>query len=124
MTIIFLTQNAMRYLAPVYDPLFRATRPWNNGQAGVGTLYLSDFYVNALFCADQYLLCNPATSTCTKPVGYLEVQASINNLGFNDQQFATAMRMVNAFGEIGTWTNPFALGVNCTCFFRESSLTC
>lgn len=104
----FLSQNAVRYLDPVYDPLFLATRPTGT----TPTTYFSTYYINPMICADQYVLCNPTTSACTAPVGLVAANTAVglNMLGFNDVQIATALRILRSFGESGTFSSVQLLG--------------
>jgi hypothetical protein len=107
----FLSQNAVQYIAPVYDPLFSATRPLT--LAGAKTHYASTYLVNPMLCADQYVMCNPTTSTCTSPSGLYGTQTALSSgrLGLNDAQVATAWRIWIALNEVGIWHSVEALGV-------------
>jgi hypothetical protein len=115
MAVYFLSQNAVTYLDPVYDPLFYAARPTNYSNPGAQTYYLSNYYVNPMICADQYVLCNPAKGACSSAVGLNAVYSVIGNniLGFNDAQSATAIRISNSLGESGSWNSVMNLGEGC-----------
>lgn len=110
--VYFLSQNAIRYLIPVYDPWFSANGTYTTESAGL-TLTLPDFYVNTMVCADQYIMCNPLTSSCTPASGLNRLQESVstkNTPGFNLAQKAAAGRIVLALVNSNTFSSVAGLG--------------
>jgi len=98
MSIFFLSQNAVTYLSPVYD-LFFSANGMRNKTLGGQTLFLPDAYVNVMVCAEQYVVCNPSTSSCTAPGGWEHLSDGIlnkNTPGFNAAQISTAWRILMA----------------------------
>ncbi|KAJ6781152.1 hypothetical protein PWT90_07863 [Aphanocladium album] len=97
MSVNFLSQNAVAYLNPVFGPMFSANGTKNSTSGGSRMLYLPDQSVSTMVCADQYVLCNPSTSACTKPDGVLNLREDIisdNTIGLNVAQRLTAFRLI------------------------------
>jgi len=123
-SVHFLNQNDVRYLAPVYDPWFSANGTYTV-TSGNTTIYLSDYWVKIVACAEQYIICNPSASKCSSPTGVLGLAKHVarnSTLGWNPAQFATADRIFAALintdvGNIATnlgagalWANNLLMG--------------
>jgi hypothetical protein len=66
-----------------------------------------------MVCADQQMMCNPSTSSCTSLGGRLQIQDSIlvkNSLGFNPAQTVTAGRLLIALADTSTYESVANLG--------------
>ena len=65
-----------------------------------------------MVCADQYMMCNPTTSSCTPFGGWLELNDiySKNSLGFNLEQMVTAGRLIIALIDSSTYESVANLG--------------
>ena len=96
-SVHFLSQNDVLHLAPVHDPWFSANGTYSATVDGT-TFIASDNYVRVMACAEQYVLCNPATAKCSPPAGFAGLVPILLNrtLGFNTAQRATADRMAAA----------------------------
>jgi hypothetical protein len=83
----------MSYISETYDPVYSATIPYSlNGT----TYYAETYYVTVLSCVDQHQICNPndkTTTGCTAPQAYLQLNASISDIGLNEAQTAAAQRI-------------------------------
>ena len=86
-SVCVVSQNSIRYEAPVYDPLFLAT-----GKNTTPPYVYGDNPFNAIACTQQVQFCNPTTGTCTKLTHAAQAfNESVSNLGFNAFQ-ATAIK--------------------------------
>jgi hypothetical protein len=66
-----------------------------------------------MVCADQQMMCNPLTSSCTSLGGRHQTQDSIlvkNSLGFNPAQMVTAGRLLIALFDTSTYESVANLG--------------
>jgi hypothetical protein len=111
-------------LDPVYNPWFSANGTYNITHPEL-TLILADTYVNTMVYADQFVMCNPSTSSCTSPGGIqnLLVNLEKNLPRFNAVQLSTVMRIfvsltdshtgdtVDSFGTAALWASNI-VGVN------------
>jgi hypothetical protein len=122
-SVHFLSQNDLAYLAPVYDPWFSANGTFNVSSQGI-TIFGPDRDVDTMVCADQYVLCNPSTASCTSPAGVLNLinNMTSNTLNFSAAQLFTADRILysliqsntyNTVANLGTaalWANNMVIG--------------
>jgi hypothetical protein len=65
-----------------------------------------------MVCADQYVVCNPSTSSCTSPAGIISLtnDMSLNTLNLNEAQLATAARITQSLLHSATFDTVSALG--------------
>ncbi|RFN51402.1 hypothetical protein FIE12Z_4329 [Fusarium flagelliforme] len=110
-TVHFLSQNDLAYMAPVYDPWFSANGTRNASSQGV-TVFGPDRDVDTMVCADQYVLCNPSTASCTSPAGVLNLVNNMtwNTLNFSATQLFTANRMLYSLVQSNTYNTVASLG--------------
>ncbi|EXM15019.1 hypothetical protein FoTM2_001973 [Fusarium oxysporum f. sp. vasinfectum] len=110
-TVHFLSQNNIAYLAPVYDPWFSANGTYNITSQGI-TVYGSDRNVDTMVCADQYVLCNPSIASCTSPAGVLNLVNNLTSttLNFSTTQLSTADRILYSLAQSNTYTTVANLG--------------
>lgn len=111
-SVFFLSQNAVAYLEPVYDPFFSAHSTYNDASSGQ-TLARPDVSVNAMICTEQYVVCNPSTSSCTPPGGWYHLSDAVfakNTPGFNTAQRNTAGRIVTALAQSDIYTSVAGVG--------------
>ena len=111
-SVLFLSQNDVRHLAPVYDPWFSANGTYNETIDG-NTFAFEDYFVRAMACAEQYVLCNPSASKCSSPTGLFGLfkHVALNRtLGWNRAQFATADRISMALANTGVFNTVGNLG--------------
>ncbi|KAF5700350.1 hypothetical protein FMUND_14363 [Fusarium mundagurra] len=110
-TVHFLSQNNIAYLAPVNDPWFSANGTQNITYQGL-TIFVSDRNVDTLVCADQYVLCNPSIASCTSPAGILSLVNSLTSatLNFSTAQLSTADRILYSLAQSNTYTTVANLG--------------
>lgn len=112
LSLMFFSQNAVSYYEPVYDPFFLANGTITDS-FGSQTFYDPNNYVNTMICADQYTLCNPNSNTCTPAGGLQGLRENVvadNTPGFNATQYATAVRIINAIANAGTYKSVNGLG--------------
>lgn len=108
-----LAPNAVSYEAPVDDPFFAATTPYNLSTDGVNeTYYSADQYVTALACADQHQFCNPSNGKCTPLSGAAQVFTYLPGLDLNDAQASTATTMELTISYINTYNSVNSRGSN------------
>ncbi|KAI7760897.1 hypothetical protein LZL87_008109 [Fusarium oxysporum] len=110
-TVHFLSQNNIGYLAPVYDLWFSANGTHNITSQGV-TVFGSDRNVDTMVCADQYVLCNPSIASCTSPAGVLNLVNNLTSttLNFSTTQLSTADRILYSLAQSNTYTTVANLG--------------
>nr|RBQ94700.1 hypothetical protein FVER53263_07735 [Fusarium verticillioides] len=110
-TVHFLSQNNIAYLAPVNDPWFSANGTQNITYQGL-TIFASDRNVDTMVCADQYVLCNPSIASCTSPAGILSLVNSLasTTLNFSTAQLSTADRIIYSLAQSNTYTTVANLG--------------
>ncbi|ENH68037.1 hypothetical protein FOC1_g10001734 [Fusarium oxysporum f. sp. cubense race 1] len=110
-TVHFLSQNNIAYLAPVYDPWFSANGTYNITSQGI-TVYGSDRNVDTMVCADQYVLCNPSIASCTSPAGVLNLVNNLTSttLNLSTTQLSTADRILYSLAQSNTYTTVANLG--------------
>jgi hypothetical protein len=115
-SVYFLAQNSVAYLAPVFDPFFSA-----NGTARPIDLGLSrnlakpDHLVNVLGCVDQYQVCNPVTSACSSLGGLYHLAVNLiqnTTLGLNKAQQVSAGRLQYASLSSKTYDSVEGLGAS------------
>jgi hypothetical protein len=110
-TLISVKPNSVRYSTQVYDPLFLATSPDNDGAfTGLNTVYQPYYPVNIMGCIDQYTMCNPQTSKCSPPSALADLQRNYKALDMNERQSATALRIVVLLLNANTYSNTYATG--------------
>ncbi|KAL8965816.1 MAG: hypothetical protein Q9183_003673 [Haloplaca sp. 2 TL-2023] len=99
-TIMFLAPNAVTYTSPVYDPLFRATLPYNitDLDGHNDTLYTADYWAGVLACADQYQFHNPMSGKSTPLTGRTKVLDDMVALEFNQLQQSTVISLYYTVG--------------------------
>ncbi|KAL2136873.1 hypothetical protein VTI74DRAFT_599 [Chaetomium olivicolor] len=113
-SIHFLSQNDMRYTAPVLDPWFAATGTFNYTYKN-NVYIVADAFVSTLICAEQYAMCNPSTGRCTPLGGILQPTENLRlgvELGYNDAQFETAARLLSSLQSAGTFNTVSSLGAD------------
>ena len=94
-SLFFLAPTGITYEAPVADPFFAASTPYNVS-AGDGvnhTYYTANQEVYALACADQHQLCNPTNGKCSPLSGTSQVNSNLPGLDLNIAQLATFVTM-------------------------------
>lgn len=108
--VSFLSVNSIRFTEPVDDPLFSAHQPYYfpSGDSNRTfyepedkTYYTADNLANVIGCTDQHQFCNPNLPQhigCTPLAGLYEVGKSLDNLGTNPLQAATAALIFNLLG--------------------------
>jgi len=90
----FFTQNSVGYLSPVFDPFFSANGTDQSIDLGFSrNLTKPDHLVNVMGCTDQFQVCNPTTSSCTPLGGLLNILKSMDTIGLNKAQLASAQRL-------------------------------
>jgi hypothetical protein len=112
-SVAFLAQNSIEYLSPVSDPWFSAHQLSNLSIPNDPiVLYAPDENLNVMACIDQYQICNPNTSpyTCTIVGSELDMRKGYLEIGLNDYQIATAMRLSFALRLTGTYITLESLG--------------
>lgn len=95
-SVAFLAQNSIQYTLPVSDPWFSAHQFFNYSLPNNPIiLYGPDQFLNAMACIDQYQMCNPTTSpyACTIVGSELDMREGFLEIGLNDYQMATALRV-------------------------------
>ena len=94
-SLFFLAPTSITYEAPVADPFFAASTPYNisTGDGVNYTYYTSNQEVYALACADQHQICNPTNGKCSPLSGNFQVIPNIPELDLNDAQLATFLTM-------------------------------
>ena len=102
------------YEAPVADPFFAASTPYNlpTGDGVNETYYSANQYVNALACIDQHQFCNPSNGKCTPLSGNLQVPTHLPELGLNDAQASTAITMELTISFLNTYYSVHSRGSN------------
>lgn len=112
-SVAFLAQNSVQYLSLVSDPWFSANQLFNySSPSDPLVLYGLDQEVNVMACIDQYQLCNPSSSpyTCTIVGSALDMQEGYLEIGLNDYQLSTALRLLYALRLTGTYVTVDSLG--------------
>lgn len=96
-SVYFLTHNDLAYMTPVYDLWFSANGICNASLYGI-TIYGPDRVVDTIACADQYVLCNPSTASCTSLAGVYNLIDNIkrNSLNFSATQLFTVNRIISS----------------------------
>jgi hypothetical protein len=96
--------NSLLYLSPVDDPMFSAhvekTRDYgftHSKQLGDITVYAPDHITQFISCSEKVQLQNVRTGQQSQLSSLNSTLNSIKNLGFNDNQQATAHRLVEPF---------------------------
>ncbi|KAE9381001.1 hypothetical protein N431DRAFT_396305 [Stipitochalara longipes BDJ] len=93
-SLFFLSSNSILYVNKTYDPIYAATDPHLlDGR----TYYAGNYDVTILACVDRHQICDPNRNNatgCTAPQGYLQLGASLYNIGLNKNQIAAAQRIV------------------------------
>ncbi|KAL8705019.1 MAG: hypothetical protein Q9201_001864 [Fulgogasparrea decipioides] len=92
-TLMFLAPNTVTYVSPVFDPLFKATLPYNTTDfdGKNATLYTPDHWVGVLACADQFQFRNPASGKSTPLTSNSFISEELEKLEYNKLQQATAL---------------------------------
>ncbi|KAF5689925.1 hypothetical protein FCIRC_1159 [Fusarium circinatum] len=112
-TVHFLSQNSIAYLAPVHDQWFSANGTQTITSAGL-TIFISDHNVDTMVCADRYVLCNPSIVSCTSPAGILGLVNSLTSttLNYSTTQLSTADRILYSLAQSNTYTTVANLGTS------------
>ena len=109
---MFLAPNSVTYKSPVFDPLYRATLPYDlpvyDGRND--TLYSSDFWVGVLACADRFQLHNPANGRSTPLTSSSALLAETGFLKLNKLQSATMTSLYYAIESTTTYHNVHSRG--------------
>jgi hypothetical protein len=86
-SIIMITPNSMRFVAPNNDPVFGAHEmsSYLDYQGRNHSWYSPQYYVSIIACAEQYQICNPLNATCTPLVGSMTLlrQSLAPEVGLN-----------------------------------------
>ena len=90
-SVVFLSQNSMKYLQPVDDPFFGAHR--RNEESGTVT-YAADEITTVMGCAEQYQLRNPVNNRVSEFTSATLLKNSRANLTLSPIQIATFDRLV------------------------------
>jgi hypothetical protein len=96
-SLFFLMSNHIYYQDKVDDVLFNASTPYA-GLSDNNPYYVGSQNVNVLGCIDQHRVCNPGRSEadgCTAYAAYGDVVGSLNKIGLNPAQIATAQRILS-----------------------------
>ena len=106
--------NGIRFRNPTFDPWFSANGSETMTLSSGITLYRPDYIFNVMICADQYKICNSATSLCT-PLGrradLLDQLVILNTTdALSPSQVATAERIFFSLANSGTWNSVYGLG--------------
>ncbi|KAL8872035.1 MAG: hypothetical protein Q9174_002268 [Haloplaca sp. 1 TL-2023] len=111
-TIMFLAPNAVTYTSPVYDPLFRATLPYNITDFGGNnnTMYTSDHWAGVLACADQYQFHNPQSGKSTPLTSRTKLNDDLAAVGFNELQLSTVLSLYYTIGTSDTYYSVHSRG--------------
>ena len=109
---MFLAQNAVTYTSPVYDPLFRATLPYNitDFDRHNDTLYTPDYWASVLACADQYQFHNPVSGKSTPLTRRTKVIDDMPTLEFNRLQQSTSIDLYYTVGTSDTYYSVHSRG--------------
>jgi len=113
MTVLFLSQNRLSYLAPVFDPWFSANGTHSHDVGLAENVSTADQWVTVMGCAERYRMCNPTTSSCTPWAGQEGLRDSVmheNIPGYGQAQLATASRLILAVTTCRTNTIVTSLG--------------
>ena len=94
----------MEYLKPVDDPWFSAHVPYNERYSERFTVptYVADRLASPLGCTTSHQFCNPTlpiSQACTPVNGWnqtLQSPTNVPDVAFNDRQFATYLRLMEA----------------------------
>ncbi|KAJ2903049.1 hypothetical protein MKZ38_010469 [Zalerion maritima] len=104
-TALFLDSNGIVYTDKVADPFFEAndysvesTFEYEGNAEESVTSYRSDYWVRAMYCAEQYSVCNVRNGRCVNPMGIAQLLLQVNNthLDLNPSQRVSAMRIISA----------------------------
>ena len=96
MSLFLLALNSVHYQNPVTDPFYNSSTPASVILNGVNvTNYIPERPVNALACTDQHQYCNPTNKQCTPLNSYALTHVALNenNIGLNDDQMVTLLRI-------------------------------
>lgn len=109
-TICYVAQNSVRYVAPVYDPFFWANGSVADDSNGVPVYWGSNLF-NAIACLEQVQFCNPNNELCTNITHAEGAFRQSSGLGLNTYQWTTVNRTAVLLGltDIG-WLGLDSLG--------------
>ncbi|KAM0796423.1 hypothetical protein BDR22DRAFT_976173 [Usnea florida] len=113
-SLYLLAANSILYDAPVTDPFYAASTPYTNAEGTNSGYYQADQPVTALACTDQHQYCNPTNRQCTPLTSStLAGQALVkNNIGLNQDQSVTALRILPVTAFLGTYNSVSSRGAN------------
>lgn len=96
----FVGMQSVTFDGPSKDPLFLAS-----GNYTLGDRTAPDSYVQIMACMDQRMIRNPVNGYQTTPLGLSQLEGGMawTELGFNDAQFATAMRLISNMATTDTY---------------------
>ena len=102
------------YEAPVADPFFAASTPYNvsTGDGVNDTYYSSNQDVYVLACTEQHQVCNPTNGKCTPLSGASQVIPNLPGLDLNDAQETTVLTMALTISFIDTYSSVNSRGSN------------
>ena len=105
--MFFLAPTMVTYAAPVTDPFFAASTPYNvsNGDGVNNTYYIPDENVYVLACTEQHQICNPTNGKCTPLSGSYQVIPNLPGLDLNDAQESTVYTMALTISYINTYNS-------------------
>ena len=111
-SMFFLAPTLVIYEAPVTDPFFAASKPFNVSiDDGVNdTYYSSNQDVYALACTEQHQLCNPTNEKCTPLSGAFQLIPNLPGLDLNDAQTYTVLTMILTTSFINTYNSVVSRG--------------
>lgn len=104
-SLFLLAPNSVRYDTRVDDPFFSAHLLGGSTiSSGTNfTWYISDYFVNALACADQHQFCNPADNQCTELTSTTILEKQFLRIGLNAVQKMTGRRLLLDLGFTSTY---------------------
>ncbi|KAI4254367.1 MAG: hypothetical protein L6R42_007221, partial [Xanthoria sp. 1 TBL-2021] len=111
---MFLAPNSVKYQSPVLDPLYRATIPLDStGFDGKNfTIYLQDFWVSVLACADRFQFRNPANGISTSLTSFSAIGEETYSLRLTKLQLATVLSLHNTIGSSIAYQTVHSRGAN------------
>ena len=111
-SMFFLAPTLVSYEAPVADPFFAASIPFDISiDDGVNhTYYSSNQDVYALACTEQHQLCNPTNEKCTPLSGAFQLIPNLPGLDLNDAQAYTVLTMILTISFISTYNSVISRG--------------
>lgn len=115
-SLFLLAPNSVYYDAPVTDPFYAASFPYNlpNADGTNFTYYTPNQLVYALACADQHQYCNPTNQQCTPLTSFTLASNSLNEnkISLTQAQMVTALRIDLFTQFLTTYSSVHSRGAN------------